>query len=87
MNMIFKLATICALLGCAAVAVADAGTAAPMASVKYPPGPVRINPQPLPPLPPHPPNTPVDRALSSPSEPTPFRINPQPLPPIDSRPS
>ena len=49
MNKMLKLTTLGALLACAGVA--GAGNVAPAASLQYPPGPVRINPRPLPPLP------------------------------------
>ena len=47
MNKMLKLATLGVLLACAGVA----GAGNVMPSPQYPPGPVRINPQPLPPLP------------------------------------
>ena len=49
MNTMLKLTALGALLACAGVA--GAVNVAPAASLQYPPGPVRINPQPLPPLP------------------------------------
>ena len=49
MNTMLKFTTLGALLACAGVA--GAGNPTPAASPKYPPGPVRVNPQPLPPLP------------------------------------
>ena len=47
MTTMLKLTTLGALLACAGVA--GAANAKPTASPDYPPGPVRINPQPLPP--------------------------------------
>ena len=47
MKTMLKLTTLGALLACAGVA--GAANAKPTASPDYPPGPVRINPQPLPP--------------------------------------
>ena len=49
MNTMLKLTTLGVLLACAGVA--GAGNVALAPSPQYPPGPVRINPQPLPPLP------------------------------------
>ena len=49
MSTILKLTTLGVLLACAGMA--EAGNVAPAPSPQYPPGPVRINPQPLPPLP------------------------------------
>ena len=49
MNTMLKLTTLGALLACGGMA--GAGNATPAASPTYPPGPARINPQPLPPLP------------------------------------
>ena len=49
MNTMLKFTTLGALLACAGVAAAGNATSA--ASLKYPPEPVRVNPQPLPPLP------------------------------------
>lgn len=49
MNTMLKLMTLGVLLACAGMAAAGHVTPAP--SPQYPPGPVRINPQPLPPLP------------------------------------
>ena len=49
MNKMLKLTTLGVLLAWAGVA--GAGNVATAPSPQYPPGPVRINPQPLPPLP------------------------------------
>ena len=49
MNTMLKLTTLGVLMACAGVA--GAGNMAPAPSPQYPPGPVRINPQPLPPRP------------------------------------
>ena len=83
MNTLFKLAAIGSLLACAGSASAGSPTLA--ASLKYPPGPVRINPQPLPPLGASLPTASAGHALSPIYPPGPVRINPQPLPPLDSR--
>jgi hypothetical protein len=89
MNTMLKLATLGALLACAGVA--GARDAAPLASVLHAPGPVHINPQPLPPSR-H--DAPEVGALGDAAHAAllayrrgPIGINPQPLPPHDPRPA